>query len=237
MKETFECEGVCEKTLNCGLHKCGDGCHQGECTPCSESIAMNCFCGKESKTEPCDSDNALVTKYSCDKVCDQVLSCKNHRCELKCHSQNCGGCKLSPEVVKSCPCGRVQIKDGLRTSCTDDIPLCKSLCSRALECGPLASPHVCSKTCHLGDCPPCAKSTNVKCRCGRIEEKILCKDLTSTDVRCKKKCTKFKTCGKHKCNQACCIELEHVCAQSCGRMLECKKHRCQRPVSSSQCHP
>lgn len=232
MKETFECEEVCDKTLECGAHKCLEKCHQGSCKPCSEPVEMKCFCGKESKTEICTPDNVGITKYSCDKICDQLLACNNHRCELKCHAQECGRCLLSPEFVKTCPCGRTKVQDDQRQSCLDPIPLCKSQCSKAMKCG-----HICSSKCHLADCQPCSKTTNVKCRCGRIEEKIACKELLSTDVRCKKKCTKFRTCGKHKCNQNCCIEIEHVCTQQCGRMLECKKHRCQKPCHIGNCSP
>lgn len=237
MKETFECDDFCEKPLNCGVHKCQERCHQNECKPCTESIEMKCFCEKESKTEPCTAETALVTKYSCDKVCDLPLNCNSHRCEMHCHPQQCGSCLLSPDLIKTCPCGRTKLEEGQRKACTDSIPTCKAQCSKALQCGPLAAPHTCSKPCHLDKCPPCSQSTNVKCRCGRIEEKIACKDLTGTDVRCKKKCTKFKTCGKHKCNQNCCIEIDHLCNQQCGRMLDCKKHRCQRPCHIGNCTP
>lgn len=194
MKETFECEENCEKILNCGVHKCPDICHQGECKPCSEQIKMTCYCEKESKTETCSAENVFVTKYSCDKTCDLPLSCGNHQCKLVCHPEKCGNCLLSPEFVKTCPCGRTKVEADSRKICTDPIPCCKAQCSKALKCGPLASPHVCTKPCHLNDCPPCSKTSNVKCRCGRIEEKIACKEVLSSDVRCKKKCTKFKTC-------------------------------------------
>lgn len=235
MKETFECEDACGKVLSCSVHQCQDPCHQGECKPCSELIEMKCYCEKESKNEICSMETALITKYSCNQECNKLLGCNNHRCALKCHPQNCENCALSPELVRNCPCGRTKVEEGQRKSCSDAIPLCKAICSKPLKCGPLSSPHVCSKTCHLGECPSCTKSTNVKCRCGRIEEKIDCKDLLNSDVRCKKKCTKFRTCGKHKCNQNCCIDLEHVCTQKCGRQLECKKHRCERSCHIGNC--
>lgn len=237
MKETFECEESCEKLLTCGVHKCSEPCHQGECSPCAATIEMKCYCEKESKVELCTPETALITKYSCEKECDKLLSCQNHHCKQKCHSESCASCALAPERVRACPCGRTDIAVGDRKNCNDPIPLCKAVCGKALKCGPLAAPHACTKTCHLGDCPPCSKSTNVKCRCGRIEEKIACKDLLSTDVRCKKKCTKFRSCGKHKCNQSCCIELEHICTNVCGRQLECKKHKCQKPCHIGNCLP
>lgn len=238
MKETFECEETCGRILNCKVHKCSDNCHQGECKPCSEQIEMKCYCEKESKTVTCSAENVFVKEYSCDKTCNLPLSCGNHQCKLVCHPEKCGNCLLSPEFVKTCPCGRTGVDAGVRKVCTDLIPLCRAQCSKALKCGPLALPHTCTKSCHLNECPPCSRTSNVKCRCGRIEEKIACKDLLSSDVRCKKKCTKFKTCGKHRCNQSCCIEIEHECLQQCGRMLDsCKKHRCQLPCHIGNCLP
>ncbi|CRL01469.1 CLUMA_CG014376, isoform A [Clunio marinus] len=237
MKEVFECDDICEKILNCGVHKCKDNCHQGPCSPCTKDIEMICYCEKDKKLEKCAPENVLVTKYSCGKVCDLQLECKVHRCNLICHSEKCSDCLLAPEFIKTCPCGKTIIEAGKRKSCSDPIPLCKSQCMKRLKCGPLASPHTCIKPCHLNECPPCNKTSNVKCRCGRIEEKIACKELINTDVRCKKKCTKFKNCGKHKCNQNCCIEIEHICSQQCGRMLECKKHRCTKPCHIGNCSP
>lgn len=237
LKENFECEQVCGKLLSCGLHNCESLCHQGDCKACTTEISMKCHCAKESKTELCSQDNALVTQYSCSNICELPLSCENHNCKQICHPEVCGSCNLSPNVIASCPCGNISLDPQTRKSCADPIPLCKSQCSKLLNCGPLASPHICLRLCHHAECPPCTKSTNVKCRCGRIEEKILCKDLLSTDVRCKKKCAKFKTCGRHKCNQFCCVSVEHLCTQHCGRPLECKKHRCAAPCHIGNCNP
>lgn len=237
LKENFECDEICGKLLSCGMHNCDGVCHQGDCKPCATEIEMKCHCGKESKTELCSQENALVTRYSCGKICDQTLSCENHQCKQICHPEVCASCSLLPNRISSCPCGKMKIDSTSRKTCADPIPLCKSQCSKVLNCGPLASPHICLKSCHLAECPPCSKSTNVKCRCGRIEEKIQCKDLTSTDVRCKKKCTKFKSCGRHKCNQFCCVAIEHPCTQQCGRSLECKKHRCTAPCHIGNCNP
>ena len=236
MKETsFQCEEVCGKMLNCGLHKCVTQCHQGECEKCPELIKMNCFCGKEAKVESCSLEISPTMQFACNQNCDKLLECQNHRCEVKCHPGDCDRCPLSTDLVKTCPCGKTTIKEDQRLACTDPIPLCKASCSKTLKCGPATSPHFCARNCHQADCPPCSKTTQVKCRCGRIEEKIPCKDLVNIDVRCKKKCTKFRTCGKHRCGKDCCIDLDHICNQQCGKFLDCKKHRCQRSCHIGNC--
>lgn len=237
MKDTFCCEEVCDKLLNCGVHKCKEKCHHTDCTPCEDSIELICYCGKDSKQTPCNADNAFRTHFSCDKSCDRPLSCSNHNCKRACHSGECGGCELAPNAILSCPCGRTPIKTGERITCLDAVPLCKGTCGKQLNCGPLASPHTCPSKCHLDACPPCLKSSNIKCRCGRIEEKIQCKNLAiDKDVRCKKKCVKLRYCGKHKCNQECCIEQEHFCNQTCNRQLNCKKHKCDKKCHVGNCN-
>lgn len=90
-------------------------------------------------------------------------------------------------------------------------------------------PHNCKVKCHVGDCSACDLTTNVKCRCGNMDKEIACKDLVSkADVRCEKKCSKKKSCGKHKCNKRCCVETEHTCPVICSKTLSCGKHQCGR---------
>lgn len=237
MKAAFECDSVCDKTLNCGNHKCTKICHQGDCEDCSQELDCNCYCGAENKKIICTVENADKTKYSCEKECGKTLNCGNHKCVEKCHLGECPPCKLMPQFVKTCPCSRMSIKSDERMSCLDPVPLCQSVCKKALKCGPLSSPHLCASQCHLGVCPPCAQTSNIKCRCGRKEEKVPCKDLLNTDLRCKKKCNKFKSCGRHKCNNFCCIDIDHTCMQNCNRLLDCQKHKCQRTCHIGNCSP
>ncbi|KAL7043008.1 hypothetical protein ACKWTF_001359 [Chironomus riparius] len=237
MKATFECDSICEKVLNCGVHKCPKVCHQGDCEDCSEELECNCYCGTESKKILCTVENIDKTKYSCDNVCGKTLNCGNHKCAEKCHDGACKSCKLMPQYVKTCPCSRMSIKSETRKTCLDPVPLCDSVCKKALKCGPLSSPHLCASQCHLNECPPCGQTSNIKCRCGRKEEKVPCKDLLNTDMRCKKKCNKFKSCGRHKCNNVCCIDIDHTCMQNCNRMLDCQLHKCQRTCHIGNCAP
>lgn len=110
-----------------------------------------------------------------------------------CHDGECGECELLPEKVKTCPCGKMQLTTK-RESCADAVPLCTNNCRKLLRCG-----HVCQSKCHIGDCPPCKKQKTVKCRCGTTDQTVKCSDGSGDDVRCKKRCTKKRSCGRHKC--------------------------------------
>lgn len=91
--------------------------------------------------------------------------------------------------------------------------------------------------CHDGDCPPCNKQTSVKCRCGNMDQMMKCVDLSTRadDARCKKRCTKKRSCGKHKCNQECCIDFDHVCPMPCTYSLSCGKHKCDQTCHKGRC--
>lgn len=93
----------------------------------------------------------------------------------------------------------------------------------------LGNPHICKTNCHEGDCPECELTTKVKCRCGYMDKEIACRELTTKadDARCEKKCTKKRSCGKHKCNQMCCIDIEHICPLPCSKNLSCGRHKCE----------
>lgn len=92
------------------------------------------------------------------------------------------------------------------------------------------NPHTCQANCHEGDCPECELITKVKCRCGHMDKEIPCRELTTKadDARCEKKCTKKRSCGKHKCNQMCCIDIEHICPLPCSKNLSCGRHKCEQ---------
>lgn len=240
-KDDILCEAVCGKPLNCAIHSCQRKCHSGECQDCEETLEHECFCGKEKKKVICTVDNLDKTRFCCGETCNSPLSCKNHNCTQICHPGLCGECALSPEVITSCPCGKQAIVKGERASCLDPIPVCKGICGKLLACGNPGSHHVCTARCHLGDCPPCNKSTVVKCRCGHMDQQIKCKLLQSRadDARCKKRCAKMRNCAKHKCNQECCIDYDHICPKTCSQMLSCGRHRCDKPChkgSCSTCH-
>lgn len=226
-KVEVSCEEICGKLLNCMLHTCDKTCHAGECDSCETKIKHTCMCGNTEREVACTPENNEIQVFQCENVCDKLLTCGNHRCKEQCHQVPCKLCPLSPDFITSCPCGKMPIMPGERKFCTDEISLCKGTCKKPLTCGPPSNPHSCVSKCHTGDCSPCNKSTKVKCRCGHMDQEIKCKNLTSRadDARCKKRCTKMKSCGRHKCNTDCCIDIDHVCMQICNKMLTCRKHR------------
>uniref|UniRef100_A0A1B0A839 Protein shuttle craft n=1 Tax=Glossina pallidipes TaxID=7398 RepID=A0A1B0A839_GLOPL len=239
VKDTVECDAICDKLLNCEVHRCQETCHQGKCPPCKEKVEQKCHCSKQERQVACTRESHDKHVYSCGKPCGKDLACGNHKCKDCCHAGECRPCKLSPEIVTSCPCGKMPIVPQQRTSCLDPIPLCEGICGKTLRCGKPAHPHHCTSKCHLGNCPPCNKQTAVKCRCGHMDQMIKCRHLSTRadDARCKKRCVKKRSCGKHKCNQECCIDIDHICPLPCNYTLSCGKHKCDQPCHRGNCPP
>uniref|UniRef100_A0A1B6D4K5 Protein shuttle craft n=1 Tax=Clastoptera arizonana TaxID=38151 RepID=A0A1B6D4K5_9HEMI len=238
--QLLACESKCGKELNCGEHFCEQSCHFGECSPCEIKITQRCFCGKENREVICDGEKSKDKFYSCKETCNLKLSCGHHSCSKECHEGDCGICLLDPSIITHCYCGKVELTDDQkRESCLDPIPTCSLICGKTLNCGQPSSPHNCKSLCHEGPCPPCEDSTLVRCRCGHMLREIPCVQLTTKadDARCQKKCTKKRMCGKHKCNQFCCIDLDHVCPLPCNHMLTCGQHRCEQLCHRGHCQP
>lgn len=70
-----------------------------------------------------------------------------------------------------------------------------------------------------------------------MEQQVKCRQLLTRadDARCKKRCTKKRNCGKHKCNQECCIDIDHVCPLPCQFNLSCGKHKCDQTCHKGRC--
>jgi hypothetical protein len=119
-KRLYSCGQVCMRELTCG-HACQQLCHgmceratslgvrvasddelhlaiDGECPPCPQSREQTCACGKQTSLQPC------AVPYSCEQLCGKRIKCKNHTCQLVCHSGACSGCPN--EGVRTCPCGK-----------------------------------------------------------------------------------------------------------------------------------
>ncbi|KAF6208887.1 hypothetical protein GE061_014629 [Apolygus lucorum] len=239
---TFDCEDVCGRALNCGLHPCTSICHQGPCPPCEKSIHQKCHCGLAERDLTCDGHTVPPemggpTSYSCGSQCPSNLSCGKHPCHMTCHPPPCPPCPLSPSVLVKCQCGKEDVPSGSRSSCEDPVVLCGSVCDKELNCGQSEARHRCKAKCHEGPCPPCDGVTSVLCRCHAMAKDIDCKDLTGNpeDTKCQKRCTKKRNCGKHKCNQQCCIEVEHICPLVCNKTLSCGQHKCERLCHKGHC--
>ncbi|XP_062123975.1 protein shuttle craft isoform X1 [Drosophila sulfurigaster albostrigata] len=239
MKQPLQCESICDKLLNCGEHRCQQLCHAGKCENCAEKVQQHCHCGKQQRGVMCTKESQDRRSYSCKECCGKPLPCGNHKCKDSCHAGACRPCKLSPIQITTCPCGKLPVAVEQRASCLDPVPTCDSMCGKTLRCGKPAHPHQCTSKCHLGQCPPCPKQTAVKCRCGHMDQMIKCRQLSTRadDARCKRRCTKKRSCGKHKCNAECCIDLDHACPLPCNRTLSCGRHKCDQPCHRGNCPP
>uniref|UniRef100_A0A3B4AJF3 NF-X1-type domain-containing protein n=1 Tax=Periophthalmus magnuspinnatus TaxID=409849 RepID=A0A3B4AJF3_9GOBI len=120
-------------------------------------------------------------------------------------------------------------------SCTDPIPSCGKTCNKPLACGSNDTIHLCEKLCHEGSCGPCSLTSSVRCRCGaKFKVQTLINQLVFT---CEKRCTKKRSCGRHKCGELCCVAVEHKCPLICRYKLNCGLHRCQEPCHRGNCEP
>ena len=88
------------------------------------------------------------------------LDCGNHLCEIPCHQGACPSCPMLQIHVTMCPCGPT--------------PLSELLPNRYLIPVPADEPHYCTSQCHLGDYPPCEKTWNLWCQCGRTSVRVEC---------------------------------------------------------------
>ncbi|KAK6016923.1 NF-X1 type zinc finger, partial [Ostertagia ostertagi] len=71
-------------------HRCNEPCHPGPCPECPVMLTRRCNCGNVQKAIRCGS----VAEVKCDKVCDRLLACGDHRCMRVCHEGDCGPCEV-----------------------------------------------------------------------------------------------------------------------------------------------
>ncbi|XP_054708933.1 NF-X1-type zinc finger protein NFXL1-like [Uloborus diversus] len=214
----WTCEKKCGKLLFCKLHSCEEMCHEGECPPCRKTCEQKCLCGSETVVRPCEDP-----LWHCKKICNKLLRCKNHFCEIVCHSGACLDCPSSGP--RSCPCG----KNIVSLPCTENIVPCGDTCDKLLSC----ELHRCTQRCHLGPCEKCLQMRVMKCRCGLREKSVPCCKEYVCDIKCKRK----RDCGRHFCNKKCCIGNCSPCEVVCGRTLNCGNHKCSSVCHAGPCYP
>ncbi|NXM04250.1 NFX1 protein, partial [Tyrannus savana] len=242
----IRCSNVCGNTLNCGKHSCTQVCHAGKCSPCQLTVQQVCYCGSNFKEILCGSKEEFSDgfgSFSCQNICGKKLNCGRHNCKQVCHPQPCQLCPRLPQVVYRCPCGQTPLSKLLelgcveRKICTDPIPSCGKTCGKPLSCGSYEFIHTCESLCHEGDCRPCSHTSNIYCRCG-FKKKVSGLFLfliAAITFMCDKRCNKKRSCGRHKCNEVCCVDTEHKCSLVCGRKLNCGLHRCEEPCHRGSC--
>lgn len=275
---SFDCKEICGLMLPCEKHRCTKTCHNGFCGNCDQIIekSLSCYCGSESVTKMKCSDMRVITYsknqngkkwigvYSCNRKRTLNYACGEHTyleaCESPLGIDKTVPCPFSPELVKTCPCGRSDIVDLVqsRRKCTDEIPTCDNKCGKPLSCGK----HVCPFTCHTGQCmDPCLTIEQIRCACQSFPFLSPCQFNESHSPRCKMKCESSMSCRKHKCHEVCCsgkpaakrrekqlfsrrdrndetlVEPEHICLKSCHSKLSCGIHYCKWKCHSGKCPP
>ncbi|XP_047332849.1 NF-X1-type zinc finger protein NFXL1 [Impatiens glandulifera] len=235
------CSETCGRTLICGIHRCEETCHAGECPPCKVMVTQKCRCASTSRITECfrlTSDE----KFKCDKPCLHKKGCGRHRCSERC-------CLLSnpsftlerdwdPHMC-SMPCGK-KLRCG-QHSCeslchSGHCPPCLETIFTELTCAcgktvipppqPCGTPspscqlacsvqqpcgHVSNHSCHFGDCPPCSVPIAKECTGGHVVLRSI--PCGSKDIRCNKLCGKTRQCGLHACARSC---HPPPCDSSCG---------------------
>lgn len=244
---TIQCKNICGNQLNCGKHTCVQVCHTGKCQSCPLTVQQACFCENIFREVLCGTDEESFDGkgyFSCREPCAKMLTCGNHNCLQLCHPSACQLCPRLPNQVHSCPCGQTPLSKLLelgypeRRNCIELMPSCGKTCCKPLPCRSDDVIHTCSDLCHEGECGPCAGTSNINCRCGFKKKDVPCANITKeADLLflCDKRCNKKRSCGRHKCNEICCVDTEHKCLLLCGRKLNCGQHKCEEPCHRGNC--
>eukprot|EP00884_Botryococcus_braunii_P007472 jgi/Botrbrau1/16726/Bobra.0276s0006.1 len=216
---SWSCGCLCGRRMECG-HRCPLRCHSGDCPPCSLAGKHVCECGSEERTVACSQ-----RVFQCGRVCGKELPCGRHKCERVCHSGACGDCPLS--AARTCPCGKVTYS---ALKCDELAAPCGGTCGKTLACGL----HMCEERCHAGPCTSnCRAMITKTCVCGKTSKTVPCAET----LRCDKKCTQMRNCGRHACKRRCCEGSCPPCEAVCGRKLPCGNHLCPAPCHPGRCLP
>ena len=114
----LECEYPCSIQRKCG-HPCPLKCHEGPCPSCDIPVEKKCRCGKETfKNIKCGDTKILI----CNNICDCILPCGVHFCQLKCHIHD-------EEYDKNYICNMICQRQLLKCE-----HLCKEKCHGESEC-------------------------------------------------------------------------------------------------------
>lgn len=91
----------------------------------------------------------FASVHICDRVCNNLKSCKNHRCTEPCHTGPCAPCMESSSDDLVCACGRTVVQAPIR--CGVELPKCRHPCTKPRSCGHPAAQHECHDDSE--DCP------------------------------------------------------------------------------------
>ncbi|PVV01141.1 hypothetical protein BB560_004451 [Smittium megazygosporum] len=242
------CKSVCNKILRCS-HYCKSICHTGECPPCTESILVDCRCGRKKFESLCSATKDSENQIFCKTVCKQQRNCKKHQCGIAC----CPGNNLSTiqpsskNRFKAKPKSQKNNKIKSPEINSNDLALletqleqitmlhtCTDKCGRLLKC----KKHTCESTCHPGPCAPCSVVYDypLTCGCGltTIYPPVAC---GATLPKCPYQCARVQLCGHFNYVSHDCHPLETncpPCATLVSKRCHCDKHTIVSNVRCSQ---
>lgn len=202
----FNCEHVCGRKFDCGIHICEKECHAQEAQPShcprSPDVVDHCPCGKTSLGEI--SDNARSTCEdpipSCDRPCGKTLPC-GHVCDQICHTGNCATCTKT--VTIKCRCGRTSSNTVCHQG-KEEPPQCMRVCRVNLNCGR----HACDERCCTGERKAAERQSSKR------KQRPLNSAPRPIDDG---------------------FEAEHICTRQCGRLLKCGNHVCEELCHKGPC--
>lgn len=101
---------------------------------------------------------------------------------------------------------------------------CGETCDKPLqpECN-----HRCLLLCHPGPCPPCPKTVEAKCFCGKSGPNT--KRCSEKAWSCQQPCGKKLGCQKHKCSNPCHLPPCPPCEKMSEQFCDCGDQRVNRP--------
>lgn len=230
------CEKLCEKSLKCG-HLCLSVCHTGDCGACSQTMDIDCRCGRVNSKSLCHQGE--IEHPLCFKVCQATRNCGRHRCGEHC----CSGEKKAQLRIAQ----QKKQRMGVDSLPVEAEHVCVQTCGRPLKCGS----HFCEQLCHRGACQSCPEAiwTEISCSCGEtvLQPPQPCGTL---QPYCSAKCRRQPACGHpavdHQChpddvecppcpflsvkvcacgkttfhNKPCHLQQVH-CGEICGKRLQC----------------
>ncbi|KOC62472.1 NF-X1-type zinc finger protein NFXL1 [Habropoda laboriosa] len=250
------CGDTCGKLLDCASHCCNMRCHTDRCGQCLEVVTKSCRCGSYKKEVACGKefhcnkkcmqmrlcgrhlcnrkccDCVIKNTYNvCEKVCNNTLNCRKHKCFAPCHSGPCYPCAQT-DVIQ-CRCGYNKIRVPCGTVKKIKPPPCNKPCKIPPICHhPKRETH----KCHQGPCPPCKKILQVTCLGGHETRPWLCHMARPTS--CGRLCGKMLPCTNHTCELVChrvpssdgdknttpCMECEQPCQFPCKQLVKISCH-------------
>ena len=272
----WKCNVPCEVNV-CDLgHGCPKkACHSGFCGPCDRIVQEKCYCGQLKMDVACyqrfakqcndvKGEETWIGTVKCGLKTKIYYDCSVHYDEIECQPLPTVSrkCKLSPDVVKTCHCGKSSVEPKMRTKCTDPIPECDSVCGKLLSCG-----CTCIQKCHSGECV-CFNVLERECSCGNSAFMVPCRFLQEGyQPKCTRKCPVLLNCRKHYHREVCCpfekealrrerekkkairngtrtlrnedetmtMEPIHICIRTCNRLKSCGRHYCEALCHAGPC--